>query len=449
MLISGFVCALAILFIVMAWKLFDLRIERDFFLLLLIVEVWVYLFLAPTVNFPIEDDERQVRYVAVELSLLLLFMVPMIMTYRKHMTRAMPSETNRVGLSVNPNGALIASIGIILVTIGFVATISLNELVFVRLSTGLPEAKAELSLIELGLLRIFGRGGYAIVGLAFLMWRLADVGSLVRKTSGLALLTSGIVLFLFSIVNSRLLSVLMVFFLVGLWYVTGGRLKMKRRTKKILVVVAALVLIYSYRVVINVRSNFFFEGIKLEYFDPFYKSPEISGGEFWSRLDLVFFISEITPGASRDGFALGAVWSVPIFLTYAPLFYPEESEYLKKTFMTDAESHLMVRYTDLHNETMDVNSGRVTDAYGNFFVFGFLLAAYIMARLLVYSTVTFFRGGSSFRIVLSFFIIAQLLIFEDDLINLPLSLIKAMVVIIPFSMCKPFSTRYVFRPEKA
>lgn len=411
-----------------------LNIKKDFLFLIFTVLSFIYTFIFPiiNVNFYSDSHKDQLMYFWIMLMIVLFFYLPFFIWYNP---RILPAHFDQKKSIVYNHISLFLFSGFIISVVIYFHIISFrNNIYFARNAVYDPSIKADLSFIDFFVYNIFTKFGKFIFLFMFIIYRRCSKLPIYYRIISLVSLGS---YSLFLLINSRLGAILFLLQIIGLFLMEKKRIQLSPKFYFYLILFLLLG-IYSYNVVINIRSHYDDTGINLALFNPFNDSGDPSVVEpIQTRLDGIFLMSQMTPVALKTGFAYGKAWVIPLFLTIGPIFFREQSNAIKASYLTDAEGYLLTQYTDLANSTMDFNSIFLTDAYCNFFIVGFLLCAFVFSKLISISGYNVIAPKNSFHLIIGLYFYSQLFTIESEFISLLTNFIKILPIIILLIMLNP------------
>ena len=343
--------------------------------LVVFAQAAIYLFVAPvavTVMDGTWDD-----YVWIMIQFFIFFCVPLA-TILALMVRRNPLPISKVEVD-DRRLALLA-----LFSIGFELaywhTIFSVDLITRRIGTEvIAEAFAALSFPQLLIIRLHDTVVIAMPALLLLVCLRAVRSS--QRIAGWCLFALAIASFAaHTLLNSRLQFVLGLLLLAAvLFQIVKVELKATAIIRGLLACIAVL---YALTVISNLRNVVATDGeLTFAALDPISLSDDpalqtasaLFAREWIHRLDCADLVQRMNDSLETEGFEWGRAWYYPVFMLYGAFSDPEKYEYLKRDAMTTAKAYLIERHTDL--DLRDYYSCALSDAYANFWVFGYLIAA--------------------------------------------------------------------------
>jgi hypothetical protein len=193
-------------------------------------------------------------------------------------------------------------------------------------------------------------------------------------------------------------------------------------------VVLAVSGLYVLRVVSNVRLAFASGDsiFALENFLPVAARQGQDDDTLRWRLNGVDLIAIISDNVEAQGPAMGTAWAVPFVLSLDPIVRTPFSIAAKSASLTSAKSWLLLRYSGVGKT--DYYSCMLTDAYGNFSIYGFLLPALLLGIIFARATAALRWSAKPAAIVIAAFAITRALPFEQEFG----SLLYAWLKLVPF-----------------
>jgi hypothetical protein len=129
------------------------------------------------------------------------------------------------------------------------------------------------------------------------------------------------------------------------------------------------------------------------------------------RMNGVDLIAIIADNVETQGPALGTAWAVPFVLSLDPIVRTPFTVQAKRANLTSAKSWLLLRYGGVAKT--DYYSCMLTDAYGNFSIYGFLLAALVLGPIIAFATAALRWSAAPVGLVFAAFAITRVLPFEQ------------------------------------
>jgi hypothetical protein len=218
----------------------------------------------------------------------------------------------------------------------------------------------------------------------------------------------------YAVVNSRLYAIIALAIPYGILNTTSR----PDRRLSVGVVAGTLMLamgaLYFIRVVENVRLSIGSgEGVfVLENFLPIAAREGQQDDTLRWRLNGVDLIAIIADNVEAQGPALGTAWAVPFVLSLDPIVRTPFSVEAKRANLTSAKTWLLLRYGGLAKA--DYYSCMLSDAYGNFSIYGFLLAALFLGYALGAATAAIRWSAAPAALLFAVFAITRLLPFEQE-----------------------------------
>jgi hypothetical protein len=415
----------AILFFV---KKCRVQLKQDFILIAFLLLSIVYIIFVPAFNFfQLPDGAQKRNYLKVTLYILYFFYAPFLLFSFFLRSRKKRKVSDKISISSKKASGLAFSL--FFFTILFLWISIRQNIFFSRAASYDTELKTNLSFFDFLIYNSFVRYGSMIISFLYLIQKFS-----VNKNTILRLSTAlfTLVYILFCIVNSRQMIFVFLFQFIGFFFFFNNNIKALKKRIPLIIIISAFVS-YGIKTTLNARYLLTETDGKVSFqiLNPFLKVDENVSESLNTRLDAIFLMAEMTPEAEKKGYAWGKAWAIPLFLIVGPVLYPQEAAFLKATYMTDAESYLLVTYTNLQNSTMDFNSIFLTDAYCNFSALGFLLAAIVFAVLIsfIQQNVTIV-SGNRIVFILALYFYSKIFVIENELISIPLNFFKAIPVLL-------------------
>ena len=411
-------------------------IRRDWFFLLLLAQAFFYLHLGPTVAANSLNRDIRILYIYLQLSCLMLFEIPFGILYFCMIQKC--SIKRRPKVKIVPENILLLSIAMILLNLFFIFVLIRNHLLFYRIGPAIAKKMVNIPTIDWFIYR-----GYLLSVIFFVTVLLVTVFQIKQTTIRYISLTSLILsigtYFTYAVVNSRGMLLLGVMFIFGISMIWLERFR-KFKVRKLIFSLTFIMILtfYGWTVTNNIRQAGDFASLQAKYFNPFlysYKNSEINN--FAWRINGIDLMAKITPQAINKGFAFGKAWRIPSYVIISQLFNRENVNKYKLSYTTTAKSYLMKYYTTDMQEMTDYYSCTATDAYGNFWIFGFPLLAWALAILCFYGTKLFVNPRSGNSLLLGIFILMHIFSFETEFISILLGWIKIVPLLLILILFNP------------
>jgi hypothetical protein len=218
----------------------------------------------------------------------------------------------------------------------------------------------------------------------------------------------------FALVNSRLIAITTLVTLYGIVNVTSRTKRRLSLGMALGTIVIALGGLYALRVVSNVRLTLAEGGsmFALQNFLPVAATEGRDDDTLRWRLNGVDLIAMIADNVEAQGPALGGAWAVPFILSLDPIVRTPFTVAAKTANLTSAKSWLMLRYSGVGKT--DYYSCMLTDVYGNFSIYGFLLPAFLLGIVLARATAAIRWSAKPAAVVFAAFAITRVLPFEQE-----------------------------------
>jgi hypothetical protein len=406
----------AVLLPVVAVSVGALRWRRDFFFLLLYAQSVAYLDIAPTLASPDVPAAMQERYLWTQAWALVLFQLPAIALYLWFVRRRLDRlpATRRFTVSSWRLGVFLLG-SAVLGTVYFVVGARYG-LLYRRIGgDALSDVQFSMSLPEFALYRSFIEIGPFLIAAQMVLLRVAsDMSPRMRRYARAGLVLTTVQFLGYAAINSRLGAAMTLVTLYAVANVVSpGRSGFSFRT------VGATVMLfigaaYAVTVVTNVRLSYSNGGslFALENFLPIsVRSGSLDDTLRW-RLNGIDLIAMIADNVEKQGPAMGTAWAVPLVVSLDPIVRTAFTVEAKRANLTTAKTWLLLRYAGVGKA--DYYSCMLTDAYGNFSVAGFALAALVLAAILAWATAAVNASAAPWAVVFGTFFLTRLMTFEQE-----------------------------------
>jgi hypothetical protein len=419
------------------WTIRKISLGKDYLLYVVFFLSIIYLFLVPIYNEVLDHELRQDIYFKILLYLVLLFYIPLFIFYSVKNQGTV--KQNKTLVRVERKEWLFGIFCLFFAAAFYVISIP-NSLFYGRDAVFNPELKYQLNFLQFLIYRSYIE--YSPVILVLSTYILIKFGfknySAFYRFCYFFYLLSYLV---FVLINSRMGLLILFLQFAGMVFLLGVKTHFTRKTY--LLLAFSLVFVwYGYNVILNIRSNIDADGFQVSYLNPFdFRINSDVTEPINTRLDGVYLMAKMTPTAQEKGYALGKAWGVPLFLSIAPVLFPQQAQAIKSSYLTDSESYLVMNYTDLANSTMDFNSVWVTDLYCNFSFWGFLICSLFIGYVIVYAKGRILYPRTKLSLIIAFFLYCKILVFESESISVPLKLFKFIPLLLALLWILPVTTK--------
>lgn len=437
--------AIIILFLLTTSRL---SISLNYFFLLVFLQAFLYLNLSPTLIInSVGNEDMKMMYVWVQLFCVVFFEIPLIVTYLSSKSKARNYKSDHLtATDVNNTRQLFFSIMMLFISVLFVYVILQYGLIFTRIGA---EAKAtkfvELSSSPLWLItRQIEKSIFFLVGILLLTYFASNKSRINRLVTPISLLITLITFGTYYLINSRLTFALFLFFIVGIIIYQSKWRFSKKWMPIVLLFVLPVMLIYSMKVTSNIRNNFFYDdGVSLRNFIPWYSVEDRSNESLIKRMDGIDLMAQVSLNMRYDEIPLGRAWLNPLFMIFGPFINKEKADELKLNTSTTAKSYLMENYTDI--KLPDYYSCMLTDAYGNFWIFGLIVVAAFLAISSAYIDANLLRPRSNISLIISIYLMSIILPFEQEFISIFGNIFQTLPVLFLVIILNPIKIKAVYR----
>jgi hypothetical protein len=440
-----------------------LRIPRDFFLFMIYGQSFIYLHLAPTLFVQASDLEGGGRpdrslmwlYALMQFASLVLFEWPFLRLYSRRMARvSVTAALKPYEGELNTAKSYVVSAFAILFSIAFLRVAIGNDIFHMpHYNQGIRELFANLPTYDYGVHRLFVYSGLFLSCILLLMLLHAKAGK-EKLWSGCAFgLTAGTWL-LYHLSNQRLTVTLGVAVLTGILLVRRSseqriwfpRWRLPGLNKSLPLILAVVAMIYTLVVANNVRYSYEAEGgLTWKQLDPLMPLQDYISGPHVSdayetdprwRLNGIDLMARITPGAIREGYAMGDAWKYSALISVGQWISRTSIEEYRMNWVSDPKVYLLWRYTNF--DAIDWPNTMLNDLYGNWSFPGLLIGAVVLAAILARGTAVLAYRTSGLSTVLGIFLLTQIVIFEQAFSGWLFGLLRSVPVLLVLVVMNPF-----------
>jgi hypothetical protein len=373
----------------------------------------VYLLVAPALVVWLDDPGARRGYATVQIEQLVFFLIPFFAIY---LALATPrARSHIVAVEVSAKRMLFLSAAFLAYDITYWVTVARLDLFTRRLGTDvIAELFGQLSLHELFVLRFHDTTVFLFPAL-FLVIALRATDRHIRRIGKFLLTVAVASLLVHTLLNSRLQLVVGAFALAVVFMrlrpPLGRRVLVKAGSTFVLVTLLLMASTYAIR---ENRDWFGAAGPDDAAADRLERlgDPSHMANEWIKRLDCVDLVNTIKPSLSRSGFAKGEAWRVPFYMLFGAFLDSEEYAAVKAEGLTTAKAWLLDRHTMIG--LRDYYSCALTDAFGNFGYFGYLLAAFYFAIVILVAERLLYSARPN-ALLLGIALLVHVVVFEAEL----------------------------------
>jgi hypothetical protein len=393
----------------------QLELRRDTFFLFVYLQALIYVDIAPILVTSDVNSATVSRYTWVQSWALLLFQVPLVIIYSvviRRRRRSLPSE-REFRLSSVRLGVFV--VGSCLFGVAYFIVATEYGLLYRRLGEDLANIQLTMNLAEFAMYRAFIELGPFLMAVQVLLLRTqTNMSRRVRLWVWVGLLLTSLLFMMYALINSRLTAVMTLATLYGIVNVTSSRTSRLNIGTVLGTIVVSLGGLYAMRVVANVRLAFGNDEsiFALRNFLPVASREGQADDTLGWRLNGVDLIAMIADNVEAQGPAFGAAWAVPAVLSLDPIVRTPFTVAAKTANLTTAKSWLLLRYSGVGKT--DYYSCMLSDVYGNFSIYGFLLPAVLLGIVLARATAALRWSASPAAIVFAAFAMTRVLPFEQE-----------------------------------
>jgi len=392
-----------------------LELRRDTFFLLVYVQALAYVNFAPIFASADVNETTVGRYAWVMFWALMLFQLPLTIIYAIGIRRRRKKLPIERRFRVSPARLAVFTVGCILFGIGYCVVAAEYGLLYRRLAEDLSVIQLSMNIVEFAIYRSFMELGPFLISVQLLLLRTQHAMSRGLRSIAWAGLALTLVLYMsYALINSRLTALITLATMYGIVNVTSRSAKRMNLGLVLGTAVVAASGLYAMRVVNNVRLTL---GTGGSIFDPRNFLPVAStegplDDTLRWRLNGVDLIAMIADNVEAQGPAMGAAWAVPAVLSLDPIVRTPFTVAAKTANLTTAKSWLLLRYSGVGKT--DYYSCMLTDVYGNFSIYGFLIPAVVLGVILARATAALRWSAKPAALVFAAFAMTKVLPFEQE-----------------------------------
>lgn len=348
------------------------------------LQLLIYCFIAPTYSIyssGTKGTDLGGWYLYLQ-SLCLVILIPVFLISYRAAGNACRRRMGNSTLTINRFRLTFFNLFCLVSPLAYLLTLAYFGLLFRRIGHGaLAEAYLSLPTLVFWSVRTYDRLLLSLVLASYITFRCSQEGRQ-RKSAWLGFLLTFSVQVIVTAINSRfqLMNTFALLWLVSLACNVreGKKYRIQIPWQK---VVMAMLLLLGLNFTLNFRA--LWQGSFSETFDISLVYTRVSSaeaddaiGDISNRLDGLNLIAQMAPELARTGYSHGSSWYPSILATFGYLWDPEAAREVKASMGTSPKYFLMYEYAGI--SLVDYPSCMLTDAYGNFGVFGIFAAAIVL-----------------------------------------------------------------------
>lgn len=416
-----------------------LRIEKDYFFMIFLFFVVLYIFVAPALVKADAGAMNAESYLYIQVAIITLFMFPLLLTYRLLRNTMCNTEYQKRVFLLSDKKVILFCLFFIAYEIVFILLALDSHMYFRRIGTeAIAEVAGGLDLYALTVLRTHDLVVLPVIALlAILIPSIKQqmrTWVLILAYLTLVIITcSSIVL---ALINSR---GFLVFLVMALLYAKQVPDNVNIKLPGFFVTLLAVALFYGLIITSNIR-NLGIDADATDIMNPVSFVTEADSAVFskweWSqRLDCVGLIANMDDSLQRNGYEWGMAWGRPLVAQFGPLVGLELAVEYKTNGITTAKSYLMENHTNI--VLKDYPSCMVTDLWGNFWLFGLPVAGILIAIIFVFLRYGLTSASSPVAFVASLIFAFYFVVFEKEFVDWIFGWVKLMPAIALFMILNP------------
>jgi len=397
-----------------------ISVRNDLFFIIMLTQVFLYLNLGPSMSFSVIDNEAlQANYVLLQILCIVFFELPLVFLYLKYRARSILfAKSYSIAIKNNNINQIVLAIFVLLGSILFAYVMFTNDFFYTRIgSFEKAEKVVNLSGSVLWLVaRWFEKASLFLFGVLLSTCFLVNKSIVTKAISFISVLVFLMIFGSYFLINSRLCFAVL---LAMIFCVYVFRSKQFHKKSILFALIIVILLFYSFKVVSNIRNNSSSQSYNvfvLSNFAPWSFSADKIKESNFKRMDGIDLMAQVSQNLSYDNIPLGVAWKNPILMTFAPIIATDEMKDIKLRADTGAKNYLMKNFTNI--QMPDYYSCMLTDVYGNFWIFGFILVAFFLAKACAYVGSNLIKPGSSSALIIAIYLMSTLLPFEQDFIGI-------------------------------
>lgn len=426
-----------------------LSLYRNYFFLIMLLQAFMYINFSPTIVANAYDESTVIMYFWMQLLCIFFFEAPFIFIY----LIAKKTIKNRnvvcsIKIGVNNNRQLVFTITMLLIACLFAYIVLSNDLIFNRIGSENKAFKfVKLSSsISWWIYRELEKSSFFLIGVLLLSFFAENKPKLIKVITTISLLSVLIVFGAYYLINTRLTFALLGILILGLILFHNKSIFFKKRLL-LLLVLLILAMSYSMKLASNIRGHYSYDRtIRITDFIPLTQENDnikqynsIERESLTKRMDGIDLMVRTSLLLNYNNIPLGEAWKNPIFMVIGPFIDREKTNELKLKTDTNAKNYIMRNFTDI--KLADYYSCMLTDVYGNFWIFGLVFAAIILAFLCAYIDNNLLKPKSSTALILSVYLASIILPFEQEFISIFSNFVQTLPILLCVLIFNPLKVR--------
>jgi hypothetical protein len=424
---------LYLLFILIFLYLRKDKLQKDFFLLVFLFQITIYIFVAPNIYSMNIEEDRVNTYSTIQLLCFLFYVLPLLSTYyflsfkKENTFEVKKYESSLSKLTITKNYKLIFLLLLcfLILSLTFVYVALNYNLLFRRIGhEALYDMTSDVPRLLYYPYKIFSELGLFIIILIYII-KINCKQNLIYFLSKLSLIVYIITYGGFVLINNRLQTLILIFTIFGFNLIVRNKKKIFTRNTLIIILIS----IYLLKVIVNVRNNFVDNdgNIKVvEVINPFYQTQLDENDPLSNRLNGIDLISIYYPKMFYKGFTYFDPWIHSVKIFFGSILNTDYYIYCKTNMITNARSIIVKKYLDM--SIIDYNQCQLTDVFAVMGPFSLFFVSIFTAYLFSIIINGFYYSKNIFKILIFILMIPFVLEFEKDFMNLAIGWLKYLPI---------------------
>lgn len=410
------------------------KLQKDFFLLVFLFQLTIYVFVAPNIYSMGIETERVNIYSTIQILCIIFYVLPFLLCYyyltikkeNKYSSAKAISSLSKISITKNYSIILLLLFFFLILSLIFVYVAINYNLLFRRIGhEALYDMTSDVPKLLYYSYKIFSELGLFIIILIYLI-SFNTNQKIIIYFSKLILTIYIFTYGGFVLINNRLQTLILIFSIFGFNLIIKNKIRIF--TKNTILII--LISVYLLKVVVNIRNNFVDNDGNIsitEVLNPFYQTKLDENDPLSNRLNGIDLISIYYPKMYEKGFAYFDPWIHNFKILYGSIFNTEYYNYCKANMITNARSLIVKKYLDL--SIIDYNQCQLTDVFAVMGPFSLLLVSIFTAYLFFSIINGFYNEKNVLKILIFIVMIPFVLEFEKDFMNLAIGWFKYLPLV--------------------
>jgi hypothetical protein len=303
------------------------KLQKDFFLLVFLFQLTIYVFVAPNIYSMGIETERVNIYSTIQILCIIFYVLPFLLCYyyltikkeNKYSSAKAVSSLSKISITKNYSIILLLLFFFLILSLIFVYVAINYNLLFRRIGhEALYDMTSDVPKLLYYSYKIFSELGLFIIILIYLI-SFNTNQKIIIYFSKLILTIYIFTYGGFVLINNRLQTLILIFSIFGFNLIIKNKIRIF--TKNTILII--LISVYLLKVVVNIRNNFVDNDGNIsitEVLNPFYQTKLDENDPLSNRLNGIDLISIYYPKMYEKGFAYFDPWIHNFKILYGSIF---------------------------------------------------------------------------------------------------------------------------------